>query len=238
MIRYIALISILSTQAIACPISAGIEPEGQTQIKTISICHEFYHSMFRLDTKTPLWVVEVTNKDLIGENGIRKTQFHSEFGTPTKNDYKNIRDKNNNLLAAGHNAPAANFYNNKKAQYDSFSYANMFPQVQECNNSGIWSSIEKWIRQTTIKHGPTKVITASQFNKDIARTTTGIGIPNTLYKVVYNEKLNRIIAFKVTNEKHCNIKINDTVVSVQTVEQETNLKFFKNVNAMQSTSIW
>lgn len=94
-------------------------------------------------------------------------------------------------------APNADFAT-RTAQAESFSLANMVPQVHE-NNAGVWAGIESTARQMASAEGDLYVISGPAFiGKDIKKIGNVL-VPTHVWKVIYSPKQQRAGAYLVTN---------------------------------------
>ena len=78
-----------------------------------------------------------------------------------ENDRAELADYERSGYDRGHMAPNADFATRKR-QAESFSLANMVPQVHE-NNAGVWAGIEGAARQLAKREGELYVISGPAF---------------------------------------------------------------------------
>lgn len=107
-----------------------------------------YTSYYNLKTLIPdsvTWVI--TKEHLTGVKIKRSNQFHPEPGMQNlKRDYlKSGYDQ-------GHNSPYDDNYWSTYAEYQCFSYVNMFPQLHVLN-AETWERLEDYSRQIALKYG-------------------------------------------------------------------------------------
>lgn len=98
----------------------------------------------------------------------------------------------------GHMAPNADFAT-RKAQAESFSLANMVPQVHE-NNAGVWAGIEGSARQLATSDGEVYVISGPAFIGDRLKKVGNVLVPTHLWKVIYSPAQNKAGAYLITND--------------------------------------
>ena len=98
-----------------------------------------------------------------------------------------------------HMVPNANFAT-RKAQAESFSLANMVPQVHE-NNAGVWAGIEGAARQLATEEGEIYVITGPAFIGGNLKKIGNVLVPTHIWKVVYSPAQQRAGAYLVTNNE-------------------------------------
>lgn len=129
----------------------------------------------------------------------------------------------------GHLCPAKSMEFSEIAMSESFYMSNMSPQHPSLNR-GIWKKLEtlerKWVNDldsivifcggifdSIIKHiGPNKV-----------------AVPSSFYKIVYTPDDFKAISFIFPNDK-CNNSLQSYAVSIDSVEERTNLNFFSNLS--------
>ena len=86
------------------------------------------------------------------------------------------------------------------AQAESFSLANMVPQVH-ANNAGVWAGIEGAVRQLAIAEGEVYVVSGPAFIGERISSLKGrVLIPTHLWKVVYSPRREQAGAYLVTND--------------------------------------
>jgi len=117
--------------------------------------------------------------------------------------------------------------------HESFLFINMLPQVQVCNNSGVWRSAEIIVHKLAIKYGKVYVFNGPIYKTDMGTIGNNVKIPSHLFKVVYNPTTNTSIGFIFPNDKECKHKPAEFVVTQSQVESETGLKFFPKVSPTQ-----
>lgn len=99
-----------------------------------------------------LWTI--TKAHLTGTKIPRNNQFHSEPGMQNlKRDYINSH------YDQGHNSPYDDNYWSADAEFQCFSYINMFPQ-RHLLNAQTWERLEDYSRQMALKYGSCRVKTS------------------------------------------------------------------------------
>lgn len=128
---------------------AAVGAYGQT------ITKPGYTSYYNAKTKIPdsvLWTI--TKAHLTGTKIPRNNQFHSEPGMQNlKRDYINSH------YDQGHNSPYDDNYWSADAEFQCFSYINMFPQ-RHLLNAQTWERLEDYSRQMALKYGSCRVKTS------------------------------------------------------------------------------
>ena len=96
-------------------------------------------------------------------------------------------------------SPNADFAT-RSAQAESFSLANMVPQVH-ANNAGVWAGIEGAARQLATSEGELYVVSGPAFIGDDIKQVGRVLVPTHIWKVLYSPKQQRAGAYVVTNDE-------------------------------------
>lgn len=237
-----ALLAFAGTAHAACDaVEAQGEPVDHRPGFTVPLCRLGYFSMYNPNMKTPRWVAE----HLVGSNvqgiEVRKDHFQDDPDVPDANEAV-LADYRGSGYARGHMAPAGDFPNNAAAMDESFYLTNMVPQVQKCNNAGIWSKLERMTREWAIHYGEVYVVTGPIYSSTPVRTIgRGVAVPDSIFKVIYNPKLNTSLAFVVANVEQCGASPASVATTQAVVEAATGLEFFPNFKQrgyLQTYKIW
>ena len=115
------------------------------------LCYSGFAIMHAAATKTPLYAAEhLTRERLVQARAIpRRNSFHAEAALPAE-ERAEMADYAGSGYDRGHLAPSADMPD-AQSQYESFSLANMVPQVP-AHNRGIWARLEKQVRQLVHDH--------------------------------------------------------------------------------------
>ena len=128
----------------------------------------------------------------------RKDSFHPESALPAQD-----RAELSNYARSGYDrgpmSPNADFAN-RSAQAQSFSLANMVPQVH-ANNAGIWAGIEGAARQLATSKGELYDVSGPVFIGDDIQQVGRVLVPTHLWKVLYSPKQQRAGAYVVSNDE-------------------------------------
>lgn len=132
-------------------------------------------------TKIPdsvTWVI--TKAHLTGTKIPRNNQFHAEPGMQNlKRDYVNSH------YDQGHNSPYDDNYWSADAEYQCFSYINMFPQ-RHLLNAQTWLQLESYSRQLALKYGSCAVKTSWRgIDKKIGRDSVAVPL-YCVKRITYN----------------------------------------------------
>lgn len=188
----------------ACPqhFAAGQRPvvtNPKFQPRTQELCFKAYAVLHSGLTRTPLYAAEhLTRKNLKNAAKLsRKDSFHAEEALP-ESDRAELSDYERSGYDRGHMAPNADFAS-RKPQAESFSLANMVPQVHE-NNAGVWAGIEGAARQLASAEGEIYVITGPAFIGGKLKKIGNVMVPTHIWKVIYSPAQQRAGAYLVTND--------------------------------------
>ncbi len=175
--------------------------------RTQALCFETFAVLHSGVSRTPLYAAEhLTRKNLQAAKELsRKDSFHAEDRLPER-DRAELSDYARSGYDRGHLAPNADMPT-RKAQGDSFSLANMVPQIHE-NNAGVWAGIEAAARQLASDEGELYVVSGPAFiGQKIDSIGRGVLVPTHMWKVLYSPKQQRAGAYLVTNDQTKDYKV-------------------------------
>ncbi len=169
--------------------------QGRTQ----EVCFEAYAVLHSGISRTPLYSAEhLTRQNLEAAKVLsRKDSFHAESALPA-GDRAELSDYARSGYDRGHMSPNADFAN-RTAQAESFSLANMVPQVH-ANNAGVWAGIEGAARQQASSEGELYVVTGPAFIGSDLKRVGNVLVPTHLWKVIYSPQQHRAGAYVITND--------------------------------------
>ena len=190
----------------ACPqhYAAGVPPvivKPSLKPRTQALCFRAFAVTHSGLSRTPLWSAEhlLRANVLAAQELIRTNSFHAESRLP-RQDRAELSDYARSGFDRGHMSPNGDMPD-RSAQAESFSLANMVPQVH-ANNAGIWAGIESAVRQLAIREGDVYVVTGPAFIGDAIASLKGrVLIPTHLWKVVYSPRRQQAGAYLVTNDE-------------------------------------
>jgi endonuclease G len=167
--------------------------------RTQELCFRAFAVLHSGVTRTPLYAAEyLTRKNMKNAGKLsRKDSFHAEDALP-ESDRAELSDYENSGYDRGHMAPNADFAT-RKAQAESFSLANMVPQVHE-NNAGVWAGIEGAARQLATREGDLYVISGPAFIGGKLKKIGNVLVPTHVWKVIYSPTQHQAGAYLVTND--------------------------------------
>lgn len=188
------------------------------------------------------WVAHKISTNIINGNEGRSNDFREDTkvktGSSTEKDYFLKTKKEGGSFAydgygydRGHLAPSADFRWSKTALSESYFYSNMSPQLPEFNRES-WAKLENNLRAyVTSKKVDLFVITGPVLTDDlkkIDRSINKVSIPNYFFKVVLDKKNNKSIGYLIPH-KEIQYPLNHYAVSVDSIEQVTQINFFNNL---------
>ena len=169
--------------------------------RTQALCFKAYALMHSGLSRTPLWSAE----HLVRANIEAATQltrvntFHAEERVAAA-DRAELADYARSGYDRGHMSPNGDMPD-RTAQGESFSLANMVPQIH-ANNAGVWAGIEGAARRLALQEGNVYVVSGPAFiGRDIASLNGRVLIPTHLWKVVYSPLQRRAGAYLITNDE-------------------------------------
>jgi len=203
------------------------------------LCRMGYALAHDQEFKTPIWVAERLTKERAMGTLPRKDAFKADTELEPE-ERAELSDYKGSGYDRGHMAPAANVKWDKTAMEESFLLSNMVPQVGKKMNQGIWAALEEKVRNWAIERGEIFIYTGPIYNDDIASITIGankVGVPDKLYKVIYDPQEQEAIAFVMPNAPLETKDMPKYIVSVREIEAETGLNFFPVLSRKQQNKI-
>lgn len=170
------------------------------------LCYEGYAAKASYISKSNLYSAERLTKERVSVKLDRQNPFHAEEKIPADKRAE-LSDYKNSGFDRGHLAPNADMPT-RNSQYESFSLANMIPQVSE-HNQKTWSKVEQITRNLAKQYNDIYVVTLPVYqNKDgsFPRSMKAIGankvyIPQFVAKAIYIPKLQKATVVFSPNDK-------------------------------------
>ena len=188
--------------------------------------------------RQPLWVAYRITKDEAEAQKVsrRIASFYEDFevvDSATLSDYKGSG------YDRGHLAPAGDMKFSAQAMRESFSLANMSPQVNSFN-CGVWHRLEQAVRTFASHEHSVFVVTGPIFIDDEKPKYIGNGrvrVPEFYYKVIFDETPPcKMIGFIIAN-KGSKKPLRYFAVTVDDVEDATGLNFFSDLAAEEEDKL-
>ncbi|MFA8434923.1 MAG: DNA/RNA non-specific endonuclease [Marinifilaceae bacterium] len=193
--------------------------KGNEQI----VKHKYYSLSYNENWEQASWVAYELNPQTISGTTKRSNNFRTDPMVSSRS--ASLKDYSKSGYDRGHLLPAASMKFSKEAMSETFYMSNMSPQKPYFNR-GIWKKLEAQVRSWVNRYGKLYVVTGPI----IKQTEQKIGpnkviVPQAYYKVIWNPKQKKGIAFLLKNEKSSE-PLSHFAVSIDKVEQETGIDFF------------
>ena len=193
------------------------------------LCRTGYLLAHDPEFKTPIWVIERHTREKALGNLPRKDNFRADTDLKAW-ERAELSDYKYSGYDRGHMAPSADFGWSKEAMNESYLLSNMVPQDNK-NNSGIWANLEAYVRDWAIVRGEVIIYTGPIYDNDVADKTIGkneVGVPDRLYKIIYDPQQQEAIAFIIPNETVPTKDLPKYIVSIRDIEYITGMNFLSN----------
>jgi endonuclease G, mitochondrial len=116
-----------------------------------------------------------------------------------------------------------------KSMSETFYLSNCSPQDRDFN-AGIWNDLENMVRSWAITSGKLFVVTAGVLTQNKGKIgSNGITVPKQFYKVLYDSKKQKMIAFLIPNE-NTSKPLTYFVTTVDSLEKLTGIDFFPELS--------
>jgi endonuclease G len=175
------------------------EPVAATTDPTMPVCHDGYAALVDDKQRVPLWVAYTIGADHVFGCLKRKDNFHPEAELPaaarsTPSDYsRSGYDK-------GHMAPAEDFAWNAGELSDSFSMANMSPQIAGLNRQG-WERLEEDVRAWAWTRGSLDIYVGPIMRPGETSVPDGrVTVPTGFWKVIVDPAKHQALAFEMPQQ--------------------------------------
>ena len=182
--------------------AAGVAPtisNIKLLTRTQEVCFESYAVLHSGISRTPLYSAEhLTRANVEAAKTLsRHDSFHPESSLPVE-DRAELSDYAHSGYDRGHMSPNGDM-SNRSAQAESFSLANMVPQVH-ANNAGVWAGIEGAAREMALNEGEVYVVSGPAFIGSDIQRIGNVLVPTHLWKVLYSPSQKRAGAYVITND--------------------------------------
>ena len=160
-----------------------------------ALCYDAFAVLHSGESKTPVYVAERLNHAAVLDAGEKRTNRFFADARLRSAERATLDDYKGSGYDRGHMAPAGDMPT-AQAMAQSFSLANMVPQVPE-HNRGVWAkSVEQATRNYALRaSGDVYVITGPVYVPSIARSPAigpgQVRVPKYLFKLVYDQDRNR-----------------------------------------------
>lgn len=220
-----------------------------------------YSYNYDKDMYTPLWVAYPLYSSTIGgtntagwkinpkiskdsQINVWDDSYNVHVGSFDSSDYIGT---SKNYYARGHQVPDADRDNSATMHSQTYYATNSTPQIQNGFNSGIWSSLERGVRNAVPQGDTLYVVTGACFNKvgenrsvtyiTPAKDTKSCPVPNYYWKVLLKVRRSEgqvvaasTIGFWLEHKSYSGESYSDYAVTVDQIEQWTGFNFFVNLS--------
>lgn len=180
---FILMLMVTAASASDCPqhYLNGMNPTTQVSRE---LCYSEFAVGYSDDKNSAIYAAEhITKTELIAAKQLtRKDAFHEESAVPVS-ERTLLRDYKDSGFDRGHLAPNADMPT-VQAQYESFTLANMVPQLHH-NNAGIWLQIEKAVRDSAMKYNDVYAVTGAIYSETPPMLKGRIPVPGAMFKAIY-----------------------------------------------------
>lgn len=178
----------------------------------------------------PEWVSYKLTRDMLSGSNKRTDKFVADPLLPTGSAI--AQDYKGSGYDKGHLCPAADMNSSPVFMKECFYMSNMSPQEPSFNR-GIWSKLEKKVRDWADEDGLIYVVTGPIFSKGMSSigSKNKIAVPMEFYKVILDYRPGhtaKAIGFILHNEGSKESLAN-FIVSVDSVEKRTGIDFFPHL---------
>ncbi|WP_147693389.1 DNA/RNA non-specific endonuclease [Vogesella mureinivorans] len=162
-------------------------PAEQQHASTRELCFDDFAILYDGDRRTPVFAAEKLSARSLADADEKRTDRFYEEARLRSNERATLADYRGSGYDRGHMAAAAQ-RTTPEAMAQSFSLANMVPQVPE-NNRGVWAraveaATRKYVQRT---RGDVYVFTGPYFDmQQTPRYAGKVRVPDALYKLVYD----------------------------------------------------
>lgn len=203
--------------------------------KTRELCYSAFAVLHSGVTRTPLYAVEHLTRDSVAAaKGLQRPEasaFHAEPRLPP-DERAELADYKRSGFDRGHLVPSAN-EPTPNAQQESFSLANMIPQVGE-SNRGIWSAIEGATRHLANTRGEVYVVTGPVFQgANLQRIGGRVLVPTHVFKAIYDPRRREAAAYLVPNAPGNDYQR----IPIAQLEEVTGISVFPGVPAAAKATV-
>lgn len=191
------------------------------------IKHTFYSLSYAEDHEQAEWVhYKIT--PLMLKGNVKRTNYF-KIDRKVSTGSANTKDYLKSGYDRGHLAPAADMKLSKLSMSESFYMSNVSPQKHSFN-AGAWLKLEKLVRAWA-KISELYITTGGVLNSKYLKTigNNNVSVPEKFYKIIYDPRNQKIIAFLMANEK-LDLPIEKYIVTVDEIESLTGIDFYHQLD--------
>lgn len=191
---------------------------------TTPVCHPGFASLVDGDRLIPRWLAyRLTAEHSLG--CIKRTDnFHTDTQLSPSHRAR-PSDYDDTLYDRGHHAPAEDFAWNLEEMKDSFSMANMAPQLHSLN-AGIWKKGENDVRAWALERGELIVYVGSIVAAgDPTIGSNKVDVPAVFWKVVIDPARHQAIAWEMKQDAPSGGDLERWLRPISAIEHDAGIKF-------------
>ncbi|MTJ83016.1 MAG: DNA/RNA non-specific endonuclease [Telmatospirillum sp.] len=222
----IALFSGHAALAAECPVlrETGAPQLTGAAAHTTIVCHAGYAALEDNDLLVPRWVAyrlfATRTMGCLRPAG----DFHAEETLPAGRRAE-PEDYRRSGFDRGHLAPAEDFAFDAALLSDSYSMANVVPQLPGLNREG-WERLEQTVRAWAWTRGDLAIFSGPVFTEQVRTIGNGrIGVPSAFFKVIVDPEARDAIGFLMPQRYVAKGNLARWVVSIAEIEAKTGLAF-------------
>lgn len=191
---------------------------------TQELCHSSFATVYSDSMRIAFYSAEhLTAASVAAAKKLRRDNlFHEDPNLPDVVS-ADLADYKDSGFDSGHLASDADMPTTR-AQYESFSLANMVPQ-NPTNNSGIWNKIERATRRVATTFDDIYVVTGGVYNSSTNKLKNRIPVPNALFKAIYIPRTGDAGVYISDNNASGEYKI----ISLEQLKERTGIDVFPDL---------
>jgi endonuclease G, mitochondrial len=234
---FLPLALALATPALAdCP-AAPLGVPVVNGIETVEICHTGYLSLLDPKAKESRVVTYGLTAAHSHAHGSRKGMTFKLDALAPPEDQGRSADYRKSGYDLGHMAPAEDFAWSRTLERETFSMANVEPQLPGLNRQG-WERIEEITRAEACRHGAVVIFTGPVFPGSLTISADRLPVPQGFFKLVIDPATGWALAFMVPQAALTKGQAADQTFAIETVIGATGIVFPlpDNVDVLKATA--
>ena len=190
-----------------------------------------FYSGYNSKVKNPVWVAYYLKKQYLQAKKILKRRKFKKDPNLSSSLSAGLNDYKKSGYDRGHLARQADMYGrNKKCEEEACYLTNIVPQKPNFNRK-VWLNLENAVQKWTMKAGELWIISGpvfDSFHTYLHDKERGVEIPDGFYKILVRKNKSAGYDFLsfLMNQESTSLDLVDYIVSIDSVEQVTNLDFF------------
>jgi len=203
-------------------------PLPTVKAETVKTCYTAYVSLYDVKERVPRVVAyELTREHTLGCEP-RATGFHAVPQSAKPSEYLGTG------YDLGHMMSAEDAAWSKFTEYESFSMANVVPQVPGLNRQQ-WERLEETVRAWAWERGSVLVYVGPILSNKPKTIGKGIAVPDAFFKIIVDKSTGEVLAFEMPQKDEAKGDLQPWFYNLAKIEIETGLTF--NLNR-QAVSMW